>query len=97
MSTLSINLPDFDFVEGYLKDPYFTNIYQLLITIKVKEPKVRNYEIKEKHLYLKTDNCLIISNNKELCISLLQKAYDIVTAGYLEIDKTYKCLVRHYF
>jgi len=90
-----------NFKEKYLKDKYFASIYKTLKNSDQSDKKqqacARHYELKDNKLYLKEDQCLAISMNKELRTKLLKEYHDIKIAGHLGIDKTYEAIRRDYF
>ena len=92
ITTLTTQL-DNNLEDKYLEDPYFCDIWEFLhhpdTTPEKQLAQARNFELKDNKIYLKKDNRLAISNNKELRTQILQEHYDINISGHLGIDKTY--------
>ena len=86
--------------EGYEKDKHFAPILEILQnpTPKPKQlAQVKNYELKDKQIYLKKGQRLVIPRIKEIITKVLEENHDNEIAGHVGTEKTYEIISRSYF
>jgi len=86
--------------EGYKKDKHFAPILEILqnSTPKPKQlAQVKNYELKDKQIYLKKGQRLVIPRIKEIITKVLEENHDNEIAGHVGTEKTYEIISRSYF